>query len=215
LENTLAKSVFQAVSLVLAQNQALFNALDETNHNHGDHMVEIFAAALLAAEENPLAELPEQMGLAGRKLQQLNDNGSAPVYADGLICFSHALAHKGISQDELTGYVENMLADDQEMQDKEASTRSGEVLKALVQGLADWNRPAAQRSSSGGRMDLGALFELGMAYLQAKQRGGTRVEILADAAVSASPLNDAPYRYQSGKLVVQAILQTLADMPAR
>ncbi len=177
-------------------------------------MVEIFDAALLAAEENPQAGLPEQLGCAGRKLQQLSENGSAGVYADGLICLSNQLTQRQISQNELSAYAKNMLADEKTKGAVEANPRAGEVLRALVQGLSDWNRSEQQRSSSGGKMELGALFELGIAYIQAKQRGGSRIEILADAAISVSPLGETPHRSQSGKLVIQAILQALAELPA-
>jgi hypothetical protein len=48
-----------------------------------------------------------------------------------------------------------------------------------------------------------------MAYLQAKSRGGSRTEILADAAVSVSPLRDVPHRTQSGKIAVQSLLEAM------
>jgi hypothetical protein len=56
---------------------------------------------------------------------------------------------------------------------------------------------------------MGALFELGMAYMQAKQRGGNRSAILADAAASAAPIGKLPHRYQSGKLAIQALLEAI------
>lgn len=57
---------------------------------------------------------------------------------------------------------------------------------------------------------MGALFELGIIYLQAKQRGGSNIEVLADAAVSASPLNQSAHRKLSGKIAIQAMLKALA-----
>jgi len=56
---------------------------------------------------------------------------------------------------------------------------------------------------------MGTLFEFGMAYLQAKQRGGSRVDVLADAATSVSPLSIVPHRYESGKMAIQALLQAI------
>jgi hypothetical protein len=58
---------------------------------------------------------------------------------------------------------------------------------------------------------MGALFEFGMAYIQARQRGGSRVEVLADAAASVSPLSKTPHRYASGKLAIQALLEAMQE----
>jgi hypothetical protein len=58
---------------------------------------------------------------------------------------------------------------------------------------------------------MGYLFELGMTYLQAKQRNQARLDVLADAAASASPLSLVPHRFESGKLVIRTLLESLAS----
>jgi hypothetical protein len=45
--------------------------------------------------------------------------------------------------------------------------------------------------------------------MQAKARGGSKVEVIADAAVSVSPLNEIPHRAQSGRLVIQTLLEAM------
>jgi hypothetical protein len=99
--------------------------------------------------------------------------------------------------------------------------RSGDTLKALVAGLVGWKTAAENQvgqdsrlgdelsSPGGGPLALGALFDLGVAYMQAKARGGERSQVLADAAASASPLSQTPHRYQSGKLAIQALLEAI------
>ena len=62
---------------------------------------------------------------------------------------------------------------------------------------------------------MGALFEFGMAYWQAKQRGGERAAVLADAAASVSPLSKVPHRYESGKLAIQALLEAMQRVSSR
>ena len=91
---------------------------------------------------------------------------------------------------------------------------SGDVLKALVEGLSAWNQAESSAASKDQVLSMSNLFELGVAYLQAKQRGGSRAEILADAAASASPLRHIPHRYQSGKMAIEALLQALAETKA-
>ncbi len=87
--------------------------------------------------------------------------------------------------------------------------RSGDILKALLSALADWERLESEKPGSSRGMDLGYLFGVGMAYLQAKQQGGDRMSVLAETVVSSSPLGRVPHRHQSGLLVVQEILQAL------
>ena len=60
---------------------------------------------------------------------------------------------------------------------------------------------------------MGALFEFGMAYWQAKQRGGKRAAVLADAAAAVSPLSKVPHRYESGKLAIQTLLEAMQRNP--
>ncbi len=212
--------IFRAVEAILTENRAALNQADAYNGNHGDHMVAIFDLATRSALEvsdQELAgtgqELAEAMAYAGRKLAQLEHNGSAQVYARGLQCFAEQLGERQISLDELVAYVDSVLSDDEES----APERSGEILKALVSGIAAWDRGEAGESTQGGALSMGTLFEFGIAYMQARQRGGSRIEVLADAAASVSPLARVPHRLESGKLVMGALLQALksqaGDLP--
>jgi hypothetical protein len=85
------------------------------------------------------------------------------------------------------------------------------VLKALVAGLAAWGQAERGETPSDKTLDMGTLFEFGLAYMQAKQRGGDRVEVLAHAAASVSPLQAVPHRYQSGVIAIQALLRAMQE----
>ena len=207
--------LFQAVGEALRQNQAALNQADPVNGNHGDHMVEIFEIATQAAQERQSGSLAEAMTHAASLLEAQSDNGSARVYAHGLRQVAEQLRRYDISLDELVAYVQKVLREEKaggqtaEQPAEPGPARSGEVLKALVAGLANWGQVEEGQASSGSPLNMGALFEFGMAYWQAKQRGGERAAVLADAAAAVSPLSKVPHRYQSGKLAIQALLEAM------
>jgi hypothetical protein len=214
--------VFEAVRQVVSEKQLSFNAADEHNHNHGDHMVEIFDAAVQSLHDDEHKNLAEAMLAAGAALKKLGGNASASIYADALTSFAHSFNRYDIEQAELVRFVRSKITEARSSgstgKSPDANTlegpddRSGIVLKALVEGLSTWKQAGNGENQKGKSLDLGALFELGIIYFQAKQRGGSSVEVLADAAVSASPLNQSPHRKLSGKIAVQAFLKALADL---
>jgi len=199
--------LFQAVGEALHQNREALNQADMYNGNHGDHMVEIFEIAARAAEERRDAELSEAMAYAGRSLAQQTHNGSAQVYARGLNKMAEQFRKYDVKLEDLVAYVQAALIEDGEKRAEKSSSRSGDVLKALAAGLAGWGQ--VDQASSDSPLNMGALFEFGMAYLQAKQRGGSRPQVLADAAASVSPLRESPHRYLSGKIAIEALLQAM------
>ena len=205
-------ALFQAALDCLIEQQQQLNRLDTFNGNHGDHMVEIFQSAVEAARQDGESDLSEAMQNASLTLRGLTGNGSARLYAHGLEQFAHQFRQHGISLDDLLAYGQNLLREENDPeQSAPGSARSGTVLKALVAGLSGWSQSESERARKVHSLNLGALFELGMAYLQARGRGGSKAEILADAAASASPLGALPHRYQSGKLAIQSLLQAIGQ----
>jgi mevalonate kinase len=210
--------LFNAVGQALRQNQAALNAADAFNGNHGDHMAAIFERAAQAAEERAAATLPEALVYAAEQLERLTGNGSAPVYARGLRQLAAQFRQYQVSTADLLGYLQKAMkqADEAaaaELMQAEAGGQAsaGDVLKALVSGLAAWSQSEAalaQGQQPGeAKLNMGALFEFGMAYMQAKQRGGSKAEVIAEAAASVSPLSQLPYRRESARLAVQAMLE--------
>jgi hypothetical protein len=210
--------LFQSAKGRLIALQEELNQADTYNGNHGDHMVEIFEVAVQAAEQASSESLSSGMQRSGEMLSELSDNGSAQVYARGLTEFSQAFGHHQISLEELVAYVRGLLSQEQppaqessEAGDSAETTQSSpaQVLKALVDGLNGWRQSGSERDSSRKDLDMGALFELGVIYMQAKRRGGSRLEVISEAAVSASPLSQVPHRYLSGKLAISALLEAM------
>ena len=206
--------LFRAVGQVLRQNQSALNQADALNGNHGDHMVEIFENTAQAVQEKQAGGLAEALAYAASLLDDLKENGSAKVYADGLRQLAEQMHRYAVSLDELVAYVQGVLNEDKQSAPAEAlpAARSGEILKALLNALSNWSQ-VDQGKPAGGGLDMGALFEFGMAYWHARQRGGERVALLADAAASVSPLSKVAHRYESGKLAIQALLQAMQLEP--
>ncbi len=200
--------IFGAVGQVLESNRQAFNLADRSNGNHGDHMVRIFQLASQAADEKRNMPPAETMEYAARLLQEEKQNGSAQVYARGLSSMAEQFRKYEITLDDLVSYIQGVLVENRS--NKEIiSQKSGKVLKALVTGLAAWGQDSDGQTRTGDSLDMGALFEFGMIYLQARQRGGSRIEILADAAASACPLSKVLHRYLSGKVAIHALLQSV------
>lgn len=162
-------------------------------------------------EEKQSAELAEAMGYAGELLADRSQNGSAQVYSRGLSCLAEEFRRRQITLKELLScvrlYVHKEKA--QGTQTQESETRKGEVTKALLSALAQWEQGESGKPDSMGGLDLGLLFGMGMAYLQAKSQGGSQTEVLAETVISTSPLGRVSHRRSSGKLVLITLLQAL------
>jgi hypothetical protein len=201
--------IFQAAQAVMQKSRSAFNQADSLNGNHGDHMVEIFAVAVQAAQEKQAEGLAEAMDYAGALLRNLTENGSAQLYACGLTQLGEQFRKYNIALEELVPYMRNVLKDVKEPDQVRTPSRSGDILKALVSALAGWQQSESGKQAPANPLDLGYMFDLGIAYLQAKQRGGSRAEVIADAAATVSPLSQVQHRYQSGKEAILALLQAM------
>jgi hypothetical protein len=208
------EAIFGSVGSALETRQAELNRMDEINHNHGDHMVEIFHLAARAGQEMQAAPMADAMDHAGQLLGERKTNGSALVYGRGLRLLAAQFRQRQIDLDDLLPVVRGYLRK-QEESVGEDSASSGEVLKGMVAALAEWEQveaslakgEASQKPFSG--VDMGYMFGVGMAYLQAKQKGGDRLDILSETVVSASPLGSVAYRHASGVIAVRALLEAM------
>ncbi len=202
--------LFRSVQMVMEAQRQIFNQSDEINCNHGDHMVEIFNIAARSTGEQGGVELPVAMDYAGLRLSDCKGNGSAQVYARGLTVLAEQFRKYGINLEDLLAYVQGVIWEKSDVQPPANQTKSGDVLKALLAGLAAWQGSEVEGIKSPAGLSLGYLFDLGVAYMQAKGVGGSRVEVIAEAAVAVSPLKDVPHRRMSGKAAIIALLESMA-----
>jgi hypothetical protein len=210
------QEIFRAVGKALEEHRVELNQMDELNHNHGDHMVEVFQLAAQAGQEMQAAPLADAMDHAAGLLRERTQNGSAQVYARGLGLLAAQFSQRQIDLDDLLPVVQSYLGEQGQSAD-EGSAGSGEVLKGLMAALAEWEQAEASlaKGEAGqkpfGGVDMGYLFGVGMAYLQAKQKGGDRLDILSETVVSASPLGSVSHRHASGVIAVRALLEAMGE----
>lgn len=204
-------AIFRSVQAVMEVNRLALNQADSINGNHGDHMVEIFSTAVRAAQEMHGVGLVLAMQSAAERLLSLPDNATAHIYGRGLSEFARVFDKYQIQLEDLEWYVQGLLGEQKVDEDRRTGTSAALIIKALVEGLACWQQEDDAPTKTAGLLDLGYMFDLGIAYMQAKQRSSNRVEVIADAATSVSPLNKSTHRSLSGRLAIQALLEALAQ----
>lgn len=207
-------AVFAAVQTTLDERRLELNQADTLNGNHGDHMVEIFRLASMSVEGSPEDDLAGAMIAAANALEGLTDNATAGVYARGLNQIGKQMRRSAVEFNDLATVLQHALDPDSPGNNNPGSASkqqwrqdSGPALKALLNGLAGWNQIEEGKPLGENPLDMSAMFEFGMALLQAKQRQQERIDVLADAAISASPLKNVPHRQISGMIAVRAFLQ--------
>jgi hypothetical protein len=208
-------ALFSRVAQVLEGQRETLNQADAYNHDHGDHMVLIFTLASRAAAEMSAASLPEAMQHASHLLVEQPDNDSAQVYARGLDRLAVQLRQRQLTLEDLLFAARSYLREPGEAGEA-GEKRTAEVGKALLAALAEWSQVEAslvqgETGPPGGGLDMGYMFGVGMAYLQAKQKGGSRLDVLSETVASASPLGKVPYRHQSGVIAIKALVEAMGE----
>ncbi len=151
------------------------------------------------------------MDYAANLLESRISNGSAQTYSRGLRHIAIQMRSHEISLDELISFVQNILEEENPAQEniQESQPRPAEILKALLTGLAGWSKVEEGKDPSGNPLDMGSLFDFGVAYFQARHHSSDRIAILADTAASASPLGKISHRRLSGMIAFRALLEAM------
>ncbi len=200
--------LFQAALDCLIEQQQELNQADEFNNNHGDHMVEIFQAAVEAARQDGESDLAEAMQNASLALRGLSGNGSARLYAHGLEQFARQFRKHDISLDDLLSYGRNLLREENDPEEAvSGSAPSGTVLKALVAGLSGWSSKRKRAGREGALAQPGGIIRAGYGLPAGqgtrRQQGGNpgrRSGLRQPAGCASAPL---PIR-QAGDPVLAA-----------
>jgi len=198
-------SLFKKVSKTLQANQETLNESDEYNHDHGDHMVEIFEVITTAMKAKKESEPAEQLEYAAQLLRQKSSSGSAKTYAEGLMQASKQVTGKPLTTDTVLTLLQTLLSGG-EANITNSNQDVGSVLGQFLGGNA------SQAPSTDEGFDLGDLLGAGLSYMQAKQAGSSSLEALSKALLSGSQYNSNPYRTQSAQLIANTVLQTLSGL---
>jgi hypothetical protein len=198
--------LFGAVANSLGEQRETLNQADTHNNDHGDHMVEIFEAVTQAMKEKKGADPADQLAHASEILRR-KQSGSAQVYANGFAQAAQQFQGQSITTDNAGMLIQTLLGGGQAP--TQAAGGGGDMLGALLGGLTG---QSGQGQGANDGLDLGDLLNAGMAFMNAKQQGGSTAEAAVNALMSASPLGQSSHRKESGAMVANTLLQVLGSM---
>lgn len=202
-------NLFQKVTGTLKKNKETLNEADTGNHDHGDNMVETFEVITQAMREKKGADPADQLAYASEILRQ-RKSGSAQVYAQGLSQVSQDFKGQQITPNNAMSFIQTLLGGGQSAQ-AQAQPQQGGGLENILGSLLGGGQQQAQPQKSSG-LDMGDLLQAGMSFMGTKARGGSNLEAIVNAVVSGSAMGSSAYRSQSGSLVANTILQTIAGL---
>jgi hypothetical protein len=234
-------SLFGTVAKTLNQNKSTLNEADTYNHDHGDNMAQIFEVITQAMKEKSSADPADQLAYASELLRKQSSSGSAKIYSEGLSDAAKQFSGKSsLTTDNIAQLVSLLMGVSSGAASSTANTAQGgdllgtllgslsgtaandastgsqsggeDVLGSLLNsltGTADSTAGANQNAQDG--IDLGDVLNAGMAFMQAKQSGGSNLQAIM-SALSSSKVGTQDYRKQSGALVANTLLNAVAKM---
>jgi hypothetical protein len=225
-------ALFNQVAKTMDKNRASLNKADTYNHDHGDHMVEIFDVITRAMKEKKNADPADQLEYAASILRRQSKSGSGKLYAQGLRNASKQVAGKDLNANTIMSMMQTIFGGTQpstRTQTARQPAPSGDMLGSLLGSLVSGGQSSAQQGggmlgdllgsmvsadapSGQDGLDLGDLLGAGMSFLSAKQGGKSNLEALTQAMVSGTQMAQTPHRQQSSQLVTQALLKGLSTM---
>jgi len=206
--------IFKQVSKTIKTNQDSLNEADEYNHDHGDHMVEIFEVITAAVKEKKNADPADQLEYAAQLLRKKSSNGSAKVYAKGLTEASKEISGKSVDMNTILPLLQTLMSGGETK--TSTQTQSGAGLGSLLGSLLGGNASSTTSTGSNDQgLDLGDLLGAGLSYMQSKQSGSSDIEAITKALVNSTQTGEKTYRSQSSELVANTVLQMLSGLASK
>lgn len=217
-------SLFGQVSKSLQQNKDSLNQADTYNHDHGDHMVEIFEVITEAMKQKKSAEPADQLEYAAQLLRKKSTSGSGKLYADNLATAAKNILGKELNAGTVLTILQTLMGASQKSSQGGTGDMLGSLLGGLMSGgsgssgsgdmlgslLGQLGGGASGESNQG--LDLSDLLGAGMEMLSNSQSGKSGLEALTGALLSGSQMSESSYRSQSGEIVTNALLGALSSM---
>ena len=194
--------IFQTVTQQLSQKKSDLNEADTYNHDHGDHMVQIFDLVQKAVAEKSGKPAADQLAYASQVVEDQAHSGSAALYAQGLSNAAKNLAGKDLNAGSIDLLVKGLLNVNPSGAKPNQQEGQGGLLGSLLAGLTG----NASSTDSDEGIGVDELLRAGLAFYQSKQEGDSNTEAIMDALMAASPMGQSPHRSQSGTLIAQTIL---------
>jgi len=149
-------SLFKAVTTTLAENKDSLNQADTYNHDHGDHMVEIFKLAQRAVSKKKTDSPANQLAYASQQIRNKASSGSAGVYAEGFQKASEQFVGKSLTTDTVGTLINALMGSPTPVQ-QTANASSPDLLGSLLSGLTGAQQPQPTQAQGGGDL-LGSLL---------------------------------------------------------
>lgn len=204
--------LFSAVASNLAENRDTLNKADTYNSDHGDNMVAIFQSVAKIVQSKANTNQSSQLAAASKELRK-NKSGSAQLYANGLDQASKAFKGKVINPENAATLIQALMGGAQPAPAaaQPQSNESGAGILGSLLGSLGGGQASSQAADQNG-LDLGDLLNVGMAFMDSKQKGSSNTEAIINAVLSSGPLGQTSHRTQSGSLVANTIMQVLGSM---
>lgn len=176
-------TIFKAVTGTLSQNKEELNKADTYNHDHGNHMVEIFDLIQKSVSKKKSADTSEQLAYASTQLRKKAKSGSAKLYADGLENASKQFIGKQISTDTVGTLIQGVMGMPQVTQQPQGNA-SGDLLGSLLSGLTSGQQTSSQQQTQDSGNLLGSLLSgfSGAGQTQESQGGNLLGSLLSGLA---------------------------------
>ncbi len=194
-------ALFKSVTDQLTGQKDSLNEADTYNHDHGDHMVNIFDLVQKAVSKKNDKPVAEQLQYASKVVEEEAHSGSAKLYSQGLASAATNFSGERLNQDTI-GLLVKSLLNAEKPQEKPKPTSSGGLLGSLLSGLT--GQSTASQEDQG--LGVDDLIKAGLAFYQSKQEGDSTTEAALDALMAASPLGQSAHRKQSGSIVASTIM---------
>ncbi len=218
-------SLFNQVTKTMQENKSALNKADSYNHDHGDHMVEIFDVITQAMKEKKNADPADQLEYAAKILRRKSKSGSGSLYAEGLGSAAKEIAGKDLNVGTILSMLQTIMNAGQGSPQKQSPSGGG-LLGSLLGSLAGGSQDddgldlgdlmgalsGSASSESQGGVDLGDLVGAGMKILNATKGKESNLESLAGALLSGTTMEESDYRKQSGQMVTSTMLKALTSM---
>jgi len=210
--SALLADVFQMVTKSLMENQQSLNQADQYNHDHGDNMVKTFQTISSSLQQKKSAPDSAALAYAAKKLSKEGSGSSSKLYAQGLTQAAREFKGKQVDAGSAMQLLQMLIGGGQ-AQPQTTSTAGGDLLGSLLGGAAGGQSQGGAQADSG--LDVGDLLNAGMAFLQAKQGGGSNAEAIMQALLAGSGMGNTAHRNQSTQLVVNTFMQALGALSQR
>lgn len=193
-------TIFKSVTAQLTEQQVSLNDADDHNHDHGDHMVQIFNLIQNAVSQKSEQPIAKQLAYASQVVEKESESGSAKLYAQGLANAAKSFSGAELQPETLGLLVKNLLnMDDETQQQNQESNILGSLLSSLTK------KPDSNGDKQ--KVNMDDLLRAGLAFYQSKQEGDSTTDALIGALLASSPLGQSKHRSMSGALVASTIME--------